>query len=214
MQYKLFYSKFKSSVGCSSLLDIVRDSSSGENPHHMVAMGLIFDRTIDDCQERMLAQARKFSQADPVVQPDGRGKAASTLTAVVEPATPQPLPPAMQSKSTTVQPVQTQAVQKGPDFPKIQPSQSSKVQNVKSSFPQVRHPSKPPAQPPTSPPAPPTSKTTSNFFDGFTTASTPPKPPKGPVRFDSGPTSVSSPLKSPQAPVRPRTSLGSLFDQY
>ena len=187
MQHKLFYSKFKSSVGRSSFLDIIRDSPSGENPHHMIPMGLIFDRTIDDCQERMLAQARKLSQADPVVQPDGRGEATSTLTTVARPAQPQPLPPTTQpaqpqplppatqpptmqpvpqatrSKPTAVQQVQTQPLRTEPDLPKIQPS---KAQNVLSVYLPAQPSSKPPEQRPTSyffpyglPQAPPVSKT-------------------------------------------------------
>ena len=52
MEHELFHSKFKSLVGRSSLLDIIRDSHLGENPHRGVAMGLIFDKAIDDCQER------------------------------------------------------------------------------------------------------------------------------------------------------------------
>ena len=49
MEHKLFYFKFKLLIRCSSLLEIIRDSPLGENPHRMVAMELIFDRTIDDC---------------------------------------------------------------------------------------------------------------------------------------------------------------------
>lgn len=55
MQHKLFYSKFKPSVERSSLLEIIGESPLGENPHRAVVMELIFERTIDDCQERMLA---------------------------------------------------------------------------------------------------------------------------------------------------------------
>jgi len=87
MEHDLFHSRFKSPVGRSSLLDIIRDSPLGENPHREVAMELVFDRTIDDCQERMLAKAKKSSQADPAVQPSSHDESTSTLTPITQPAT-------------------------------------------------------------------------------------------------------------------------------
>ena len=129
MQHGPFHSKFKPSVGRSPLLDIVRGSHSGENPHHAVAMGLIFGRAIHNCRERMLVQDNKSSQADPVIQPNNSGKMKPDLTTAARPvpAPVQPPPPAVELKPTPVRPVQVQAPQTHPlnQFfrPMIQPSQ-------------------------------------------------------------------------------------------
>ena len=130
MEHDLFHSRFKSSVGRSSLLDIIRDSPLGENPHREAAMELVFDRTIDDCQERILTRAKKSSQADLEVQPSSHEKPASTLTAVTQPAI-----------------AQTQPLRTEPGSPKTQMPQPSKVQPPKL---QAQPHPKPPAQPLTS----------------------------------------------------------------
>lgn len=90
MQHELFYSKFKPLVGRPPLLDIIRDSPLGENPHRAAAMGLIFERTIHDCRERALVQEKKISGADTVIQPDNYRKATSTFTTPTQPAIVQP----------------------------------------------------------------------------------------------------------------------------
>ena len=147
MQHELFHSKFKPLVGRSLILDIIKDSPLGETPHRAVAMELIFDRAIDDCQERMLAQAKESSRADPVVQPDGCGKASarSTFTAVTQPTTKQPPPPTTQS-TTTLQPAQTQPPRTEPVLPRMRPPQPPKV------LPPQDSSRKPLSQPPTSQP--------------------------------------------------------------
>ena len=101
MEYELFYSKLKPSVGRSSLLDVIGDSPLGENPHRVVAMELIFDKAIDDCQERMLVRAKKSPHVDPAVLPSNRKKSASTLTTVTQP-TPAQLPPQLTQSKPTV----------------------------------------------------------------------------------------------------------------
>jgi len=148
MQHELFHSKFKPLVGRSLILDIIKDSPLGENPHRAVAMELIFDRTIDDCQQRMLAQAKKPSRADPVVQPDSCGKASarSSFTAVTQPTTKQPPPPTTQSNSTAPQPAQTRPPRTEPVLPRMRPPQPPKVQPPQDSS------RKPLSQPPTSQP--------------------------------------------------------------
>lgn len=160
MEHELFYSKFKSSIGRSSLLEIIRDSPLGENPHRVVAMELIFDRTIDDCQERMLAQTKKPSRADPVVQPNSRGESASTLAAVTQPTKARPPPTKPQSETIVVQPVQIQHLRTEQVSQKVQPSQPPKIPAL---------PSNPPPKPSTNIfggplPAPPTSQKTSGSF--------------------------------------------------
>ena len=90
MQHELFYSKFKPLVGRPPLLDIIRDSPLGESPHRAAAMGLIFERTIHNCRERVLVQEKKISGADTVIQPDNDRKATFTLTTPTQPAIVQP----------------------------------------------------------------------------------------------------------------------------
>ena len=137
MEHSLFHSKFKtSSVGRSSLLDVIRDPPSGENAHRVVAMELIFDRAIDDCQGRMLAQAKKSSQADPVAQLSSREKLIPMLTTATQPTKTQLSPPVKRPKPTTVKP----ASRKQPDSFKVQlpqpPAQprSMKVSTQPSTF--------------------------------------------------------------------------------
>ena len=64
MQHKLFYSKLRPSVKGSSLLEIIRSSSSGENPHRAAAMELIFERSIRERREG-IAAAEKESMTQP-----------------------------------------------------------------------------------------------------------------------------------------------------
>jgi len=119
MQHKRFHSKFKRSVGRSALLDIIKDSPFGESPHRAVAMGLIFERTVHDCRERMLVQAKKSSQADPGIRSHDCRETTSTLTIAVDttathpttmrPAATQPPPPETRPMPTAVQPVQERA---------------------------------------------------------------------------------------------------------
>ena len=146
MEHDLFHSRFKSSVGRSSLLDIIRDSPLGENPHREAAMELVFDRTIDDCQERMFAKAKKSSQAGPVIQPNSHEKSRPTLTPVKQPATAQPSSLSGWIKSAAVQPTQTQPLRTEPDSPKMQLPQPSRVQ---SPNPQPQPYPELPSQPPT-----------------------------------------------------------------
>ena len=188
MQHELFHSDFKPSIERSSLLDIIRDSPLGENPHRAVAMRLVFERSIRDCRERMLAQEKKSLQADPAAKPEGSGKAASTLTAATHPTTTQPPPPATQFKSTTEQPPQPQAMR-----PQLQApgnwllTPETWHRDSKPQLNPLPQPSKPPkAQPPThkhnpsqSLPQSSTSRMTS-IFDDFKPA--PPKLPQAPTQ--------------------------------
>ena len=176
IQHELFHSKFKPSVERSLLLDTIKDSPLGENPHRAAAMELIFERTIDDCQERMLAQAKKSSQVDPAVQPDScrRAVVTSTFTAVPQPTTAQPPPPTTQSSSVAVQPVQIQPLRTEPVLPKIQPSQTPEVQPPQPFF------TMPFAQPP------PSRVTGSTFGFGAVT-SVPPIPPQVPTQYTPNP---------------------------
>ena len=129
MEHELFHSKFKHLVERSSLLDIIEDSPSGENPHRAAAMELIFDKAIDDCRERVFARVDKSPPADSTVQPNSSGKETPLLSAAAQPTGVKPSAANKKSKPTTVQSVQTQ------DSPNVKPSQPSRIQpEVKGVF--------------------------------------------------------------------------------
>ena len=128
MEHKLFHSKFKHLVERSSLLDIIKESPSGENPHRVAAMELIFDKAIDDCRERVFARVDKPPPTDPTVQPNSSEKEVSLLSAATQSTAVKPSSKNKQSKPTAVQSVQAQ------DTPSVQPPQSSETQ------PEVKNP--------------------------------------------------------------------------
>ena len=132
----------------SSLLEIIKDSSTGENPHRAAAMELVFERAIHDCQNRMLTQPEKSSQVDSVAQSKSRREATSTFFAAAQPTTAQPSPPVTQSRAT--RPLRTPALQTQQNPPKMQPSLPQKPPTSSSAF---SFPSTPPKQPqmPTTP---------------------------------------------------------------
>ena len=69
MQHKLFHSKFRPSVEDSSLLEIIRSSSSGENPHRAASMELVFEKSIREHRERINAGARESKTQPSSVTP-------------------------------------------------------------------------------------------------------------------------------------------------
>ena len=161
MQHELFQSNLKPSIERSSLLDIIRDSPLGENPHRAVAMRLVFERTIRDCRERMLVQEKKSLQANPAPKPDGSGKAGPSLTAASHPTTAQPPPPVTQSKPTVAQPPQLHATQ--PDLQAawekwLRTSETLPYRDSKPQLNLLPQPSKPPKAQPSDPQTQPSSK--------------------------------------------------------
>ena len=63
MEYELFRSKLKPLVDRTLIPNIIESSSSGEHPHHAVAMGLILERSIQERRERM-SKTTNASQPD------------------------------------------------------------------------------------------------------------------------------------------------------
>lgn len=59
MQHKMLYSTLRPAAEGSSLLEMVKGSSSGENPHRAASMELVFERSIREHRERMAAGAKK-----------------------------------------------------------------------------------------------------------------------------------------------------------
>ena len=181
MQHELFHSDFKPSIERSSLLDIIRDSPLGENPHRAVAMRLVFERSIRDCRERMLVQEKKPLQADPAAKPDSSGKVTSTPTSATHPTTTQPPPPATEFKLTAERSpspaMEFKPATKRPRQPQASVKSSGGVEawfqefltTTKSPPTTVTTPkgttAYPPVQPFPKPPQSSTSRTTSTFDD-------------------------------------------------
>ena len=69
MEHELFQSKLKASVDGALVSDMIRSSSLGLNSHHMAAMELIIERSIQDHRERMGRKAKSSLQPDPTPQP-------------------------------------------------------------------------------------------------------------------------------------------------
>ena len=128
MEHKLFHSKFKHLVKRSSLLDIIEESPSGENPHRVAAIELIIDKVIDDCRERVFAREDKPPPTDPMVQPNSSEKEMILLSAATQSTTVKPSSKKKESKPTIVQSVQTQGT------PNVQPSQPSEIQPEVKNF--------------------------------------------------------------------------------
>ena len=166
MENRLLHSLFKRLVERSSLLDIIKDSPSGENPHRAAAMELIFDQAIDDCRERVFAAMKKSSPADPTVQPNS----GDCLTKIIQSTAAQPSSTQIQSKPTTIQSVQTQVSQTKQDMPNVQPSQPLVIQpEVKNISSTPRKISNPPDRAPTTVPKNPSF---GDFLPALSTAQT------------------------------------------
>lgn len=87
MEHKLFYSKLKSSVEGSALLEIIGSSSSGEDPHRAASMELIFERSIREHKERIVIGAKESKTQPPPADPPVTGKKPVTnKNATIEPA--------------------------------------------------------------------------------------------------------------------------------
>ena len=79
MQHELFYSKLKHSVEGSSLLEVISNSSSGENPHRAAAMESIFERSIQERRERVAAGVQKLKTRPPPADPPATDKKPQTV---------------------------------------------------------------------------------------------------------------------------------------
>ena len=80
MEYELYQLKLKPLVKRTLVRNIIESSSTGEHPHHSVAMGLIFEKSIQEHRERMLLKAKNASQPAPT--PESK-TSTETLTAPI-----------------------------------------------------------------------------------------------------------------------------------
>ena len=69
MEYELYRSKLKPLVNRTLVRNIIESSSSGEHPHHSVAIGLIFEKSIQEHYERMLQKAKTTPGPAPAPEP-------------------------------------------------------------------------------------------------------------------------------------------------
>lgn len=97
MEYELFQSKLKSSVNRALISNIIESSSSGDHPHHPVAIGLILERSIQGRHKRALEKVKNTPQSTYSSQPE---KGTKTPIAPVPPG--KPIAPSPQSSSSSV----------------------------------------------------------------------------------------------------------------
>lgn len=128
MEHELFHSELKHLVERSSLLDIIKDSPSGENPHRVAAMELIFDKIIDDYRERVFSRVDKSPPADPTVQVNSNVGTTPSVFPDTQPTAVNLPFPIRKSKPSLVQPVKTQDLQAKQDTPNAQSTQPMNIQ--------------------------------------------------------------------------------------
>ena len=104
MEHELFQSKLKPSDDGASALNIIRDSSSGENSHRAAAIELVLERSIQERRKRMSAKMKSTSRSEPVPQPERcSGKPDISIPRVQVPTpSPAPQPPIRSSPMTTL----------------------------------------------------------------------------------------------------------------
>jgi len=69
MEHELFYSKLRPLVESSSLVEVIRGSSSGENSHRAAALELFFERSVQEYREGVTAGAKKPKTQPPPPDP-------------------------------------------------------------------------------------------------------------------------------------------------
>ena len=93
MQHELLCSKLRPATEGSSLLEMVKGSSSGETPHRAASMELIFERSIREHKERIVAAGAK--ELKPQSSPEKKES---------KPQSPPAKPPPTDKKPVKVQP--------------------------------------------------------------------------------------------------------------
>jgi len=74
MEHELFYSKLRPSVESSSLVEVIRGSSSGENSHRAAALELFFERSVQEYREGVAAGAKEPKTHPLPPDPPATGK--------------------------------------------------------------------------------------------------------------------------------------------
>ena len=103
MEHELFQSKLKPLVDDPLLSNIIRSSSSGEYSHRAAAMGLVFERSIQERRERDSSKVKDSLQPDPAPQLKGNEprKAPIPPAELSIPTSTLPLPPQPSPNAST-----------------------------------------------------------------------------------------------------------------
>ena len=101
MEYKLYQSKLKPLVNRTLIRNIIESSSTGEHPHHSVAMWLIVEKSIQERRERMLERAKNGSQSGSTPEPETSTEAPTDPIPQVKPPTPDPAPQSVSQSSSS-----------------------------------------------------------------------------------------------------------------
>lgn len=119
MQHKLFYSKLRPLVEGHSLLEIIRSSSSGENPHRSAAMELIFERSIQEHRERAVAKVKKLKTEPSPAEPAVRDERSAEIETAVTDERPPTEPAVTDKKPATIKPTPVKSEKKQSPPPKV-----------------------------------------------------------------------------------------------
>ena len=90
MEYEIYRSKLKPLTNCTLIRTIIETSSSGEHPHHSVALGLIIEKSIQEHRKRTLEKVKNDSQPGSKPEPEARTEAPTTSTPQAKPLAPEP----------------------------------------------------------------------------------------------------------------------------
>ena len=127
MEYELFRSKLKPLVNRTLIPNIIESSSSGEHPHHALAMGLILERSIQERLERM-SKTTNTSQPDSTCKAEGNTETESVSIRQAQPFASVPAPRPLSQSSSSPNLASASARTKG--SPDLTPSEPRKVESL------------------------------------------------------------------------------------
>ena len=104
MQHELFYSKLRPSVEGYSILEIIRNSYSGDNPHHAATMEMIFERSIREYREKAAAGVKEARTQPPPTKPTATDEKSAVAEPTVTSEKPATAKPKVTEKPTTAKP--------------------------------------------------------------------------------------------------------------
>ena len=109
MQHELFYSKLRPFVEDSSLPEAILNSSSGKNPHRAAALEMIFERSIQEYRERVVASAKEPKTQNPPTKPAVTDEKPTTVEPTVVGQKPPTVTPIVtEERPATVKPTITE----------------------------------------------------------------------------------------------------------
>lgn len=100
MEYKLYHSKLKPLVNRTLIRNVIESSSTGEYPHHSVAMELIIEKSIQEHRKKIL-KAKNGSKPASAPRPKTSTKAPTAPTPQAKPPAPVPAPRSVSQSSSS-----------------------------------------------------------------------------------------------------------------